>query len=60
MNPPVLIAVHGASGRMGQAILRLAFERPQLRVVAAIVKSGAAEERQPLRAQFGGHVEPKS
>ena len=53
MNPPVSIAVHGASGRMGQAILRLALERPQVRVVAAIVKSGAAEERQPLRAQFG-------
>jgi 4-hydroxy-tetrahydrodipicolinate reductase len=53
MNPPVSIAVHGASGRMGQAILRLAFERPQVRVVAAIVKAGAADDRQPLRARFG-------
>jgi 4-hydroxy-tetrahydrodipicolinate reductase len=53
MNPPVSIAVHGASGRMGQAILRLAFEHEQVRIAAAIVKSGAADDGQPLRARFG-------
>jgi 4-hydroxy-tetrahydrodipicolinate reductase len=53
MNPPVSIAVHGASGRMGRAILRIALERPQLRIVAAIVKSGASEAGKPLRGDFG-------
>ena len=53
MNPPVSIAVHGASGRMGRAILRIALERPQLRIVAAIVKSGASDAGKPLREDFG-------
>ncbi|MDY0020924.1 4-hydroxy-tetrahydrodipicolinate reductase [Arenimonas caeni] len=41
MNPDDLkILVHGASGRMGRAVLRLAGERPGLRVVAAVSRSG--------------------
>ena len=42
MNPtPLRILVHGASGRMGRALLRLAGEREGLRVVAAVSRSGA-------------------
>lgn len=41
MNPtPLRILVHGASGRMGRALLRLAGERDGLRVVAAVSRSG--------------------
>lgn len=36
MNPPIRILVHGASGRMGQSLLRLAPERGDLDVVAAV------------------------
>lgn len=36
MIEPVRIVIHGASGRMGQALLRLAAELPQVRVVAAV------------------------
>lgn len=41
MTPDELkILVHGASGRMGRAVLRLAGEQPGLRVVAAVSRSG--------------------
>lgn len=45
MNAPVPIRllIHGASGRMGQALLRLAATMPALRVVAAV-------SRQPVKA----------
>jgi 4-hydroxy-tetrahydrodipicolinate reductase len=36
MSNPVRILIHGASGRMGQALLRLAGERSDLEVVAAV------------------------
>ncbi|HEY1142119.1 MAG TPA: 4-hydroxy-tetrahydrodipicolinate reductase, partial [Lysobacter sp.] len=36
MNNTVRVLIHGASGRMGQALLRLASERPDLSVVAAV------------------------
>jgi len=36
MSNPVRILIHGASGRMGQALLRLATERSDLEVVAAV------------------------
>jgi 4-hydroxy-tetrahydrodipicolinate reductase len=42
MNPIVPIAVHGASGRMGQAVLRLAFDEPRVAVVGAIVRRDSA------------------
>ncbi|HVV97717.1 MAG TPA: 4-hydroxy-tetrahydrodipicolinate reductase [Rhodanobacteraceae bacterium] len=44
MSKPIPIAVHGAAGRMGRAILRLAAENPALRIAAAVVKEGS-----PLR-----------
>ena len=34
------LLVHGASGRMGRAVLRLAAEDPRVRVVAAVSRSG--------------------
>lgn len=33
---PVRVLIHGASGRMGQALLRLAAEQPNMAVVAAV------------------------
>ena len=37
MNPVVAIAVHGAAGRMGEAVLRLALGDPRVAVVGALV-----------------------
>lgn len=54
MRHPISIAVHGASGRMGKAILRLAFERPPaMRVVAALVKGDSPLIKKFLRGDFG-------
>jgi len=49
MNPIVPIAVYGAAGRMGQAVLRLAFDEPRLAVVAAIVRADSADAGKRLR-----------
>ena len=49
MNPIMPIAVYGAAGRMGQAVLRLAFEEPRVAVVAAIVKADSPEAGKGLR-----------
>ena len=38
MSTPTRILIHGASGRMGQALLRLAAERSDLEVVAAVAR----------------------
>lgn len=35
-SPPLRVLIHGASGRMGQALLRLAAGEPALQVVAAV------------------------
>lgn len=40
---PVRILIHGASGRMGQALLRLAAEREDVVVVAAVQRSQPAQ-----------------
>jgi 4-hydroxy-tetrahydrodipicolinate reductase len=53
MNSSVPVAVYGASGRMGQAILRLAMRDPRMSVVAAVVKSDSDLQRQSLRETFG-------
>ena len=44
MNSPIRLLVHGASGRMGRALLRLAGEDARFDVVAAVSHSGAAFE----------------
>lgn len=38
---PIKLLIHGASGRMGLALLRLAAADPRLRVVAAVSRRGA-------------------
>ena len=38
MEPGQRIVVHGAAGRMGQALLRLAADEPRLEVVAAVTR----------------------
>ncbi|MCD9087224.1 4-hydroxy-tetrahydrodipicolinate reductase [Stenotrophomonas sp. SY1] len=42
-NTPTRLLIHGASGRMGQALLRLAAEDPSLQVVAAVVRKLPAQ-----------------
>jgi 4-hydroxy-tetrahydrodipicolinate reductase len=44
MSDPIRILVHGASGRMGRALLRLAAADPRVLVVAAVSRSGAPIE----------------
>ena len=56
MNPSVSIAVYGASGRMGQAILRLAVRDPRTSVVAAIVKADSGLRSQPLHGTLGAEA----
>ena len=41
MPSPIRLLVHGASGRMGQAVLRLAEADPRFVVVCAVSRSGA-------------------
>lgn len=43
MNQPTRILIHGASGRMGQSLLRLAGERDDIAVVAAVARSHPAQ-----------------
>jgi len=42
MDRKIDLLVHGASGRSGRAVLRLAAEDPRVNVVAAVSRSGAA------------------
>jgi 4-hydroxy-tetrahydrodipicolinate reductase len=42
MSTPIRILVHGASGRMGQTLLRLASERPDLEVAGAVSRKVAS------------------
>ncbi len=59
MNQTVPVAVHGAGGRMGQAILRLALAEPRTPVVAALVKPASPMVGTSLREPFGaraGHL----
>ncbi len=41
MNDPIRLIIHGAAGRMGQALLRIAAQRRDVSVVAAIVRKGS-------------------
>lgn len=51
MESPVRILIHGASGRMGQALLRLAFELPaHCAVVAAVARQAPAAAGVPAFA----------
>jgi 4-hydroxy-tetrahydrodipicolinate reductase len=53
MNRAVSIAVHGAAGRMGQELLRLATREPQIGIVAAIIKAGSPLAGTALRGTLG-------
>lgn len=53
MSRPVPIAVHGASGRMGQAVLRLAMRSEEAAVVAALVRSDSPLAGKPLGIEAG-------
>ncbi len=44
MTSPTRVLIHGANGRMGQTLLRLAADSPGLRVVAAVTRLGTAQE----------------
>jgi 4-hydroxy-tetrahydrodipicolinate reductase len=48
MSPSIPVAVHGASGRMGQAIARVIAECAELRLVAALVRADSALAMQPI------------
>lgn len=50
------IAVFGAAGRMGQAILRAAAVEPALQVSAALVRAGSDLAGRPLRELHGAGV----
>lgn len=43
MSEPTKILIHGASGRMGQALLRLCAEQPGCRIVAAVTRRSPAQ-----------------
>lgn len=43
MNPPIRVLIHGASGRMGQALLRLCAEQADCQVVAAVTRKAPAQ-----------------
>lgn len=50
MAQTVALLLHGAAGRMGEAVLRIASEQDHVSVVAALVRSGSPLEGQPVDA----------
>ena len=46
-DQPIRLLVHGASGRMGRAVLRLAAQDPRFTVVAAVSRAGESIEGAP-------------
>ena len=44
---PIRLLVHGASGRMGRAVLRLAAQDPRFAVAAAVSRAGGDIEGAP-------------
>ena len=47
------VAMFGAAGRMGQAILRAMADQPGLQVSAALVRAGSDLSGRPLRDVYG-------
>ncbi|MDI3261179.1 MAG: 4-hydroxy-tetrahydrodipicolinate reductase [Sinobacteraceae bacterium] len=43
MDSPIRIALHGAAGRMGRALIQAALSDPNLRLVAALERAGAPQ-----------------
>jgi 4-hydroxy-tetrahydrodipicolinate reductase len=53
---PICLAVHGASGRMGQALLRAVRLQPGVEVTAALVRPGSGLVDVPLRQILGAQA----
>jgi 4-hydroxy-tetrahydrodipicolinate reductase len=53
MSDLVNVVVHGAAGRMGQAIIRSVLESTQARLTCALVKPGSGLADEPLTRVFG-------
>jgi 4-hydroxy-tetrahydrodipicolinate reductase len=53
MSDLVNVVVHGAGGRMGQAIIRSVLESTQARLTCALVKPGSGLADEPLTRVFG-------
>ena len=51
-DQPIRLLVHGASGRMGRAVVRLAAADPRFAVVAAVSRGGESIEGAPGVANF--------
>lgn len=47
MNPPIRLAINGATGRMGRALLDLVADDPRFELVAALAAPGAPQLGQP-------------
>lgn len=61
MSTPVRVLIHGASGRMGQTLMRLARDRDDLTVVAAVAPPGGDADLigQPFHPLTGLHEAPE-
>jgi 4-hydroxy-tetrahydrodipicolinate reductase len=55
-DPVIHLAIYGASGRMGQALLRAAPACPGLRVSAALVRPGSGLDDRTVRAVLGANA----
>ncbi len=53
MSERIALVVHGAGGRMGQAILRLAAGMPDVQVTSALVRAGSPLEGHPIVGTLG-------
>jgi 4-hydroxy-tetrahydrodipicolinate reductase len=48
MTTPIRLAINGASGRMGRALLALVRENPRFELVGALVSAGSAHNHTPV------------
>lgn len=53
MTEPVRLAIHGASGRMGRALLELVHENPRFELVHAVVAPGSRDDGQLVAPRSG-------
>ena len=52
-TPPIRLAINGASGRMGSALLALLRDDPRFELVHAVVAPGSADDGQPVNVRPG-------
>jgi 4-hydroxy-tetrahydrodipicolinate reductase len=52
-TPPIRLAINGASGRMGSALLALLRDDPRFELVHAVVSPGSADDGQPVKVRPG-------